>query len=85
MAGIGIGVAAVVIVLAVVAFCLFKRRKGPAPRQSMEISKPLPGSGRTYPTHDHDRDSFDKYATDIAMTSNRYEDMSTGQQPRTMV
>ncbi len=85
MAGIGVGVAAIVIALAVAAFCLLKKRKRTAPRQSMEISKPLPGSGRTYPTHDHERDSFDKYANDIEMTSNRYDDMSTGQQPRTMV
>jgi len=85
MAGIGVGVAVAVIAAAVIAFLLLKKRRRQAPRQSMEISKPLPGSGRTYPAHDNDRDSFDKYANDIEMTSNRYEDMSMGQQPRTMV
>ncbi|KAJ6782660.1 hypothetical protein PWT90_00213 [Aphanocladium album] len=85
-AGIGIGVAIVVVAVAVIAFCLLKKRKGQAaPRHSMEISKPLPGSGRTYPARDRDRDSFDKYGNDIEMTSNRYEDMVPSQQPRTMV
>ncbi|KAJ3498288.1 hypothetical protein NLG97_g1243 [Lecanicillium saksenae] len=88
-AGIGIGVAIVVVAVAVIAFCLLRKRKGPAaPRHSMEISKPLPGSGRTYPARedrDRDRDSYDKYGNDIEMTSNRYEDMVPSQQPRTMV
>ncbi len=54
----------------------------------MDISKPLPGSGRTYPARDdrgRDSDSYDKYGNDIEMTSNRYEDMIPSQQPRTMV
>ncbi|KAJ2982761.1 hypothetical protein NQ176_g1178 [Zarea fungicola] len=86
-AGIGIGVAVVVIAVGAIAFCLLKKRKAQAgPRQSLDISKPLPGSGRTYPARDHrDRDSFDKYGNDIEMTSNRYEDMVPSQQPRTMV
>lgn len=91
-AGIGIGVAVVVVAAAIIAFCMLKKRKNKAaPRQSMDISKPLPGSGRTYPTrdqqhHDHGRDSYEhKYDNDIEMTSNRYEDMVESQQPRTMV
>ncbi|KAM0668437.1 hypothetical protein ACQRIU_001999 [Beauveria bassiana] len=88
-AGIGIGVAIVVVAVAVIAFCLFRnRKKQAAPRHSIEISKPLPGSGPTYPTRDErdrDRDSYDKYGHDIEMTSHRYEDMIPSQQPRNMV
>lgn len=54
----------------------------------MEISKPLPGSGLTYPAREdreRNRDSYDKYGNDIEMTANRYEDMVPSQQPRTMV
>lgn len=83
--GIGVGIAAAVVGAAIVGFCVYKNRKKTQkkPRQSMEISKPLPGSGRTYPDNHNDRDSLDKY--DIEMSSNRYEDMAQGQQPRTMV
>ncbi|KAM3537241.1 hypothetical protein ARSEF1564_009839 [Beauveria bassiana] len=88
-AGIGIGVAIVVVAVAVIAFCLLRnRKKQAAPRHSIEISKPLPGSGPTYPTRDErdrDRDSYDKYGHDIEMTSHRYEDMIPSQQPRNMV
>ncbi|KAK8149196.1 hypothetical protein G3M48_007960 [Beauveria asiatica] len=88
-AGIGIGVAIVVVAVAVIAFCLLRNRKQQAaPRHSIEISKPLPGSGPTYPTRDdreRDRDSYDKYGHDIEMTSHRYEDMIPSQQPRNMV
>ncbi|KAM3509278.1 hypothetical protein MY11210_006371 [Beauveria gryllotalpidicola] len=88
-AGIGIGVAIVVVAVAVIAFCLLRnRKKQAAPRHSIEISKPLPGSGPTYPTRDdreRDRDSYDKYGHDIEMTSHRYEDMIPSQQPRNMV
>ncbi|KGQ02970.1 hypothetical protein BBAD15_g11807 [Beauveria bassiana D1-5] len=88
-AGIGIGVAIVVVAVAVIAFCLLRnRKKQAAPRHSIEISKPLPGSGPTYPTRDErdrDRDSYDKYGHDIEMTSHRYEDMISSQQPRNMV
>ncbi|KAJ4155741.1 hypothetical protein LMH87_000972 [Akanthomyces muscarius] len=67
---------------------VWSRKKQAAPRHSMDISKPLPGSGRTYPARDdrgRDSDSYDKYGNDIEMTSNRYEDMIPSQQPRTMV
>ncbi|KAM3504503.1 hypothetical protein MY10362_003509 [Beauveria mimosiformis] len=88
-AGIGIGVAIVVVAVAVIAFCLLRnRKKQAAPRHSIEISKPLPGSGPTYPTRDdreRDRDSYDKFGHDIEMTSHRYEDMIPSQQPRNMV
>lgn len=84
--GIGVGVAAAVVAAGIVGFILLKNRKRkPAPRQSMDISKPLPGSGRTYPERERVRDSFEKYAADIEMTSNRYEDMVPRTQPRTMV
>lgn len=85
--GIGVGVAAAVVGIAIVAFCVLKNRKRKAPRQSMDISKPLPGSGRTYGNRDGDaeRDSFEKYANESELQSNRYEDMAVGQQPRTMV
>ena len=83
--GIGVGVAAAVVAAAVVGFCVFRNRKRGQQKahQSMEISKPLPGSGRTYPVDE--RTSLDKYNNDIEMSSNRYEDMAQGQQPRTMV
>ncbi|OAA53018.1 hypothetical protein ISF_09081 [Cordyceps fumosorosea ARSEF 2679] len=66
----------------------WNKRKQAGPRHSIEISKPLPGSGRTYPARDdreRNHDPYDKYNHDIEMTSNRYEDMVPSQQPRTMV
>lgn len=84
MVGIGVGVGAAVIALAGIVICILLRsRKRTPPRQSMEISKPLPGSGRAYAGRDHN--SFEKYGNDIEMTTNRYEDMVPRQQPRTMV
>ncbi|XWW95975.1 hypothetical protein V2A60_003945 [Cordyceps javanica] len=88
-AGIGIGVAIVVVAVGIIAFCLLRnKKKQTGPRHSMDISKPLPGSGRTYPVRDEGErkhDSYGKYGNDIEMTSNRYEDMVPSQQPRTMV
>ncbi|GAO15141.1 hypothetical protein UVI_02029610 [Ustilaginoidea virens] len=92
VAGIGIGVgAAVIAVIGAIICMLLKRRKNKNGRNNdnMEISKPLPGSGRTYSSRQDNyrggRDaSFEKY-NDIEMTSNRYEDMIPRTQPRTMV
>ncbi|KJZ72477.1 hypothetical protein HIM_08146 [Hirsutella minnesotensis 3608] len=81
--GIGIGVGAGVIALAGIVICLLLRSRKRMGRQSMEISKPLPGSGRTYATPDHG--VYEKYGPDIEMTSNRYEDMVPRTQPRTLV
>jgi len=63
-----------------------RKRKQNMPRgrqNHLEISKPLPGSGPTYPPGD--RGSYEKYEADIEMTTNRYEDMPPRQVPRTMV
>ncbi|RCI08785.1 hypothetical protein L249_4785 [Ophiocordyceps polyrhachis-furcata BCC 54312] len=80
--GIGVGVGAAVVALAGVVICLLLRSRKQKPRQSMEISKPLPGSGRAYAGRE--RGSFEKHGNDIEMTSHRYEDMVPRQQPRTM-
>ncbi|KAF4595287.1 Extracellular membrane protein, CFEM domain protein [Ophiocordyceps camponoti-floridani] len=81
--GIGIGVGAAVIALAGVVICFLLRGRKQKPRHSIEISKPLPGSGRAYAGRE--RNSFEKQGNDIEMTSHRYEDMVPRQQPRTMV
>ncbi|KAM4065952.1 CFEM domain-containing protein [Hirsutella rhossiliensis] len=81
--GIGVGVGAAVIAIAGIVLCLLLRSRKRTPRPSMDISKPLPGSGRAYAGRDHN--SFEKYGNDIEMTTNRYEDMVPRQQPRTMV
>ncbi|RDA94889.1 hypothetical protein CP533_4301 [Ophiocordyceps camponoti-saundersi (nom. inval.)] len=81
--GIGVGVGAAVVAIAGVVICLMLRSRKEKPRQSMEISKPLPGSGRAYAGRE--RGSFEKHGNDIEMTSHRYEDMVPRQQPRTMV
>lgn len=83
MAGIGVGVGAAVIALAGIVICLLLRSRKRKPRQSMDISKPLPGSGRTYAGHDPHL--FEKYGNDIEMTTQRYEDMVPQQQSRTLV
>ncbi|PHH71725.1 hypothetical protein CDD82_6352 [Ophiocordyceps australis] len=83
-AGVGVGVGAALIALAGVGVCLFMRNRKREPRESGDISKPLPGSGRTYPPS-REPGSIEKYGNDIEMTSNRYEDMVPRQQPRTMV
>ncbi|PNY29569.1 Uncharacterized protein TCAP_00514 [Tolypocladium capitatum] len=80
--GVGIGVAVIAITGIVIGLLLRNRSRTP-PRQSMEISKPLPGSGRGYLPRDHG--SFEKYGDDIEMTSNRYEDMVPRTLPRTML
>ncbi|QPG98166.1 hypothetical protein C2857_007327 [Epichloe festucae Fl1] len=93
IAGIGIGIGAAVIAVAGIVICmLLKGRKKKATRkpENMDISKPLPGSGRMYPKREDNyrarRDaSFEKYGPDIEMTANRYEDMLPRTQPRTMV
>ncbi|GAB0135253.1 hypothetical protein EsDP_00003598 [Epichloe bromicola] len=93
IAGIGIGIGAAVIAVAGIVICmLLKGRKKKATRnpENMDISKPLPGSGRMYPNREDNyrarRDaSFEKYGPDIEMTANRYEDMLPRTQPRTMV
>ncbi|PHH85704.1 hypothetical protein CDD83_49 [Cordyceps sp. RAO-2017] len=81
--GIGLGVGGAVIALASIGVGLLLRGRKRKPRPSMEISKPLPGSGRTY--GGRGANSFEKYGNDIEMTTNRYEDMVPRQQPRTMV
>ncbi|RDA87484.1 hypothetical protein CP532_1649 [Ophiocordyceps camponoti-leonardi (nom. inval.)] len=81
--GIGVGVGAAVVAIAGIVICLLLRSRKQKPRQSMEISKPLPGSGRAYAGREHG--SFEKHGNDIEMTSHRYEDMVPRQQPRTMV
>ncbi|KND88905.1 hypothetical protein TOPH_06392 [Tolypocladium ophioglossoides CBS 100239] len=83
--GIGVGIGGAVIAIAGIVIGLLLRNRKRKPRQSIEISKPLPGSGRTYPPRDRDHGSFEKYGNDIEMTSNRYEDMVPRTQPRTMV
>lgn len=85
MIGIGVGIGVAVIGIAGIGIGLLLRNRRRKPRQSMEISKPLPGSGRMYPPRDRDHSSFEKYGNDIEMTSNRYEDMVPRTQPRTMV
>lgn len=93
IAGIGIGIGAAVIAIAgIVIFMLLKGRKSKAGRHpdNMEISKPLPGSGRMYPNRENNhrggRDgSLEKYGHDIEMMTNRYEDMVPRTQPRTLV
>ncbi|PHH67397.1 hypothetical protein CDD81_5 [Ophiocordyceps australis] len=83
-AGVGVGVGAALIALAGVGICFFMRNRKQEPRESGDISKPLPGSGRAYPPS-REPGSLEKYGNDIEMTSNRYEDMVPRQQPRTMV
>lgn len=67
-----------------------RKRKPSRNGDNMDISKPLPGSGRMYPNREdnyrHARDhSVEKFGNDIEMTSHRYEDMVPRTQPRTMV
>ncbi|KAK5990960.1 hypothetical protein PT974_09235 [Cladobotryum mycophilum] len=81
--GIGVGIGAAVIAIAFVAIFLVLRNRKRAPRQSIDISKSFPGSGRTHPNPD--QGPFEKYASDIEMVSNRYEDMVPRAQPRTLV
>lgn len=93
--GIGVGVGAAVIAVAGIVICLLLRnRRRNRDAGHMEISKPLPGSGRynnssRHATHSDNysrRDnSIEKFGADIEMTSQRYEDMVPRTQPRTMV
>ncbi|KAG5925921.1 hypothetical protein E4U53_003200 [Claviceps sorghi] len=94
IAGIGIGVGAAVLAIAAFIVCaLMKGRKENKGHHAdkMDISKPMPGSGRTYTTREDQyrpgRDpSLEKYGRgDIEMTANRYEDMVPRTQPRTLV
>ncbi|KZZ94341.1 hypothetical protein AAL_05308 [Moelleriella libera RCEF 2490] len=93
VAGIGIGIGAAVIAVAGIVICMLLRgRRNNRHRNpdQMEISKPLPGSGRMYATREDQyrggRDaSMEKYGHEIEMTSHRYEDMIPRTQPRTMV
>ncbi|KAG5982762.1 hypothetical protein E4U55_001414 [Claviceps digitariae] len=93
IAGIGIGTGAAVLAVAGFIVCaLMKGRKKNTGRRGdkIEISKPMPGAGRSYPGREDQyragRDvSFEKYGPDIEMTANRYEDMVPRTQPRTMV
>ncbi|GJN76155.1 hypothetical protein PCL_06613 [Purpureocillium lilacinum] len=83
--GIGVGIGAAVIAIAGIVICLLlrNRKRRPSQHPHFEISKPLPGAGRTYASPDHG--SFEKYHNDIELSSNRYEDMVPRTQPRTMV
>ncbi|KAG6000172.1 hypothetical protein E4U21_005752 [Claviceps maximensis] len=93
IAGIGTGIGAAVLAIAGFIVCaLMKSRKKNSGHRTdkIEISKPMPGSGRTYPTREDQYRagpdaSFEKYGPDIEMTANRYEDMVPRTQPRTMV
>ncbi|KAG5920235.1 hypothetical protein E4U42_006266 [Claviceps africana] len=94
IAGIGIGVGAAALAIAAFIVCaLMKGRKGNTGHDAdkIDISKPMPGSGRTYTTREDQyragRDtSLEKYGRgDIEMTANRYEDMVPRTQPRTLV
>ncbi|KAJ6443426.1 Fork head protein [Purpureocillium lavendulum] len=69
--GIGVGIGAAVIAIAGIVICLLLRNRKRQPRQhpTFEISKPLPGAGRTYGGPDHG--SFEKYHNDIELSSNR--------------
>ncbi|KAG6014449.1 hypothetical protein E4U54_005291 [Claviceps lovelessii] len=93
IAGIGTGIgAAVLAIIGFIICALMKGRKKNTGRDTdkIAISKPMPGSGRTYPSREDQyragRDaSLEKFGPDIEMTANRYEDMVPRTQPRTMV
>ncbi|KAG6038086.1 hypothetical protein E4U41_004573 [Claviceps citrina] len=90
--GITAGGLFVVISVMILTWCCKLGSKIPPdhPAVTRDISRPMPGSGRTYANReDHHRagrdGSFEKYGPDIEMTANRYEDMVPRTQPRTMV
>lgn len=90
-AGIGIGAAAGAVLFILLAMCL-KRRRNDARTKSLQISDPMPGSGRAY--------AGDGYSSlpslrpvvpprqpmnELDMNSRRYEDMLPRHTPRRMV
>ncbi|OAQ65810.1 extracellular membrane protein, CFEM domain-containing protein [Pochonia chlamydosporia 170] len=93
IAGIGVGIGAAVIAVAGIVICMLLKGRKRKPNQTgdnMDISRPLPGSGRMYPersrAYRHERDhSLEKFGNDLEITSHRYEDMVPRTQPRTLV
>jgi hypothetical protein len=88
--GIGVGVAAGGIALiALAAFFIITRRHrrkevAPGRESRLQISDPLPGSGRTY-AGDHQQPHPGGAMSELEIKSKRYEDMVPRQTPRTMV
>jgi len=94
-AGIGVGVAAVAAaVVAAAVFCVVRRRQRKADQSAgylkqIQISDPLPGSGRTY-AGDNDMDSqhsprLGTAQSELETSSRRYEDMLPREKPRYVV
>ncbi|KAL8349971.1 hypothetical protein RB601_001492 [Gaeumannomyces tritici] len=90
VAGIAIGSSAIGIALIGVLVCVFlhKRNNRRAAAEGndihLNISQPMPGSGRTY-AGDHHNEKYETNSSLDDFKSRRYEDMLPRQTPRTMV
>ncbi|KAL8388259.1 hypothetical protein RB595_009353 [Gaeumannomyces hyphopodioides] len=90
VAGIAIGSSAIGIALIGVLVCVFlhKRNNRRAAAEGndihLNISQPMPGSGRTY-AGDHHNEKYEANSSLDDFKSRRYEDMLPRQTPRTMV
>lgn len=93
---VGVGAAVVAIVAFAVAYCQTRRSRRPIPRGTMQISEPLPGSGRlddyesgtqftTRPPKSAGANSKFSQMTELDQNARRYEDMLPRVSPRRMV
>ncbi|KAI7778707.1 hypothetical protein LA080_001854 [Diaporthe eres] len=90
---VGAGAAVVALVALAIAFCRTKRARRPPPRGTMQISEPLPGSGRldyesgTQFTTRPPKSAGSKFSqvTELDQNARRYEDMLPRVSPRRMV
>ncbi|KAK2615560.1 hypothetical protein N8I77_002306 [Diaporthe amygdali] len=90
---VGAGAACVAIVALLIALCRTRRARRPLPRGTMQISEPLPGSGRldyesgTQFTTRPPKSAGSKFSqmTELDQNARRYEDMLPRVSPRRMV
>ncbi|KAJ9156038.1 hypothetical protein NKR23_g1498 [Pleurostoma richardsiae] len=83
--GIGAAVGAVIAVILAVFLCL-RRRRAPLPRSRlMQISDPLPGSGRNYGDGGRHNADYKGGMSELELRSRPYEEMVPRQKPRQMV
>ena len=79
--GVGAGVAVIGSALAICLLC--RRRRQDSRARSLQISEPMPGSGRDY--SGRAGSISDKNLTELEQKSKRYEDMIPRQSPRSMI
>ncbi|KAH8785256.1 hypothetical protein F5883DRAFT_534573 [Diaporthe sp. PMI_573] len=92
---VGAGAAVVAVIALAIAYCQTRRARRPLPRGTMQISQPLPGSGRldyeagtqftTRPPKSAGANSKFSQMTELDASARRYEDMLPRVSPRRMV